>query len=91
MRILRTHQEIEELVALARMYCSLKATEELAKREGRLSAERESALETELARMSARIEQLKNVPHRSSARLKKIERSHSANGGQNDELRQHTA
>jgi hypothetical protein len=60
MRQLRSEQEVDELITLARTYCSELATYRYAKSEGRLSADDEADINSRLARLDEKINLLKS-------------------------------
>ena len=60
MKRFRTEEEIDELIALARTYCTELASYRLAQAEGRLSEEVQEQVEHRIARMSEKIELLKS-------------------------------
>jgi hypothetical protein len=64
MRILHSKKCVDEMVELARVYCSMLATCRLAKAEGRLSAEQETVAQRDLAEIDATLSQLNNRPNR---------------------------
>ena len=60
MKKMRTEREVEQLVALARHFCTLRAAYRCNRGEGRLSAEADAAAQRELAAIDARLELLKS-------------------------------
>jgi hypothetical protein len=60
MRQWRTEAEIDELIALARTYCSELSNYHYAQAEGRLSAEEDMQAQSRLARLDEKIELLKS-------------------------------
>ena len=93
MRALRTQSEVDEMVELARAYYSMLIASRLAKAEGRLSAEQESASQRELMELDAKLERQKNTcsPHRSDATEKRFFSHASKPQGQNNDRRLHSA
>lgn len=56
----RTEAEIDELIALARTYCSELSHYRYAQAEGRLSADEDTQAQSRLARLNEKIELLKS-------------------------------
>ena len=57
---MRTERELDELIALAREYCSLRADYNYARAEGRLTQDQDSAALRTLTRLDEKLELLKS-------------------------------
>jgi len=60
MKKMRTECEVEQLIALARHFCTLRSAYRCNRDEGRLSAEADAAAQRALSALDARLELLKS-------------------------------
>ena len=56
----RTESELNELIALARTYCEVRARQRDARAEGRLSEEEDARVSNDLQKLDLKLELLKN-------------------------------
>jgi hypothetical protein len=94
MRILRSKKSVDEMVELARVYCTMLMTYRLAKEQGTLSSHQDIVAQSDLAEMDGVLTRLKITPSKTTqakvhALIIVAPRLHSQR--QNHDRQQHSA